>query len=80
MFRLFVCRCHITSWVKSGANLNRMLPALSVYMGQVGLASTERFLFLTPERFRKELDKLSPQRAKKRWRDNATLMRFLEDL
>jgi integrase/recombinase XerD len=70
----------ITSWVKSGADLNRMLPALSVYMGLEGLFSAERFLFLTPERFRKELDKLSPLRAKKHWRENATLMRFLEGL
>ena len=70
----------ITSWVKSGANLNRMLPALSVYMGDVGLTSAGRFLFLAPERFRKELDKLSPQRAKKHWRNNAGLMRFVEGL
>jgi hypothetical protein len=70
----------ISSWIKSGANLNRVLPALSVYIGQVGLTSTQRFLFMTPERFRKELDKLSPKRPKKHWRDDAGLMSFLTHL
>jgi integrase/recombinase XerD len=70
----------ITSWIRKGADLNRMLPALAAYMGQVGLASTERYLSLTPERFRKELDKLSPGRAKKHWRDDRELMKFLEEL
>jgi integrase/recombinase XerD len=42
-----------------------MLPALSAYIGQQELASTERYLSLAPERFRKELDKLSPTRGKK---------------
>ncbi len=70
----------ITSWIKNGADMNRMLPALSAYMGQVGLASTERYLFLAPERFRKELDKLSPQRGKMHWRDNSSLMKFLAEL
>lgn len=70
----------ITSWIKKGADMNRMLPALSAYMGQVGLASTERYLLLTPERFRKELNKLSPQRQKKHWRDNPRVMKFLSQL
>jgi integrase/recombinase XerD len=43
----------ITSWIRNGADLNRMLPALAAYMGQVGLGSTEQYLSLTPERFRK---------------------------
>ena len=32
----------ITSWIRNGADLNRMLPALSAYMGQVGLNSVDR--------------------------------------
>jgi hypothetical protein len=60
--------------------MNRMLPALSAYMGQVGLASTERNLLLTPERFRKELNKLSPHRQRKHWRDNPRVMKFLSQL
>jgi len=70
----------ITSWIRNGADLNRMLPALAAYMGQVGLGSTERYLYMTPERFRKELDKLSPVRGKGRWRDNKVLMEFLANL
>ncbi len=70
----------ITSWIKHGAELNRMLPALAVYMGQSGLGSTERYLSLTPERFRTQLMKLSPAKAQKRWRDDAALMKFLADL
>lgn len=70
----------ITSWIKNGSDLNRMLPALATYMGYVGLESADRFLSLTPERFRKDLEKLSPQRGRKRWRDDPDLMRFLDNL
>jgi integrase/recombinase XerD len=70
----------LTTWIKQGADLNRMLPALAAYMGQAGLGSTERYLSMTPERFRKHLMKLSPQRRKKHWRDNETLMKFLAEL
>jgi hypothetical protein len=35
---------------------------------------------MTPERFRTQLNKLSPQCGKKRWRDDAKLMRFLDNL
>lgn len=65
---------------KFGADLNRMIPALSAYMGQVGLGSTDRYLCLTPERFRAQLDKLSPRRGKKRWRNNPALIKFLTEL
>jgi integrase/recombinase XerD len=70
----------LTAWFKQGADLNRMLPALSAYLGQVGLGSTERYLSMTPERFRKQLVKLSPQRRKRRWRDDSALMKFLAEL
>jgi integrase/recombinase XerD len=70
----------ITSWIRNGANLNRMLPALAVYMGQVGLGATEKYLLMTPEHFRKQLNQLSPKRGKKRWRDDKELMRFLAAL
>ena len=70
----------LTSWIKQRADLNRLLPALAVYIGQAGLGSTERYLTLTPERFRKQLSRLSPQHRKKRWRDNPALMRFLDGL
>ena len=70
----------ITSWIKQGANLNRLLPALSAYLGNASLESTERYLLLTPERFRKELNKLSPQRGRRHWRDDPALMSFLASL
>jgi len=70
----------LTAWFKQGADMNRMLPALSAYLGQVGLGSTERYLSMTPERFRKQLVELSPQRRKRRWRDNPALMKFLAEL
>jgi integrase/recombinase XerD len=71
----------LTSWLKQGADMNRMLPALAAYIGQVGLGSTERYLAITPERFRKQLVRLSPQRrTKRRWRDDPALMKFLAEL
>jgi hypothetical protein len=59
----------IAAWIKEGADLNRMLPALSANMGLSGVTAIERYLSLTPERFKKELNKLSPQRGRKRWRE-----------
>lgn len=70
----------ITEWLRDGANMNQMLPALGAYLGQLGFSSTERYMRLTPERFRKPLLSLSPQRGRKRWRDDATLMRFLANI
>ena len=70
----------LTAWFKHGADLGRMIPALSSEMGQHDLAAAERYLRLTPERFRAQLNKLSPQRGKKRWRDDAALMKFLDSL
>jgi integrase/recombinase XerD len=70
----------LTAWFKHGADLGRMIPALSAYMGQHDLGSAERYLRLTPERFRTQLDKLSPKRPRKRWRDDDALMRFLDNL
>lgn len=70
----------ITDWIVQGIDLNRMLPSLAAYMGQVGLGSTERYLFMTPERFRKDLNKLSPTQGKPRWVNDPELMRFLASL
>ena len=71
----------LTAWLRQGADLNRLIPALSAYLGQCGLVSSERYLKLTPERFRTQLNKLSPQHPKrKRWRDDPTLMKFLAGL
>ncbi|MGI4756973.1 MAG: tyrosine-type recombinase/integrase [Janthinobacterium lividum] len=59
-FRATFAVQRITAWIRDGEDLGRKLPALAAYMGQVDLTTTERFLALSPERFRKELDKLSP--------------------
>jgi integrase/recombinase XerD len=50
----------LTAWYKEGLDVQRILPALSAYMGFVGLDATERYLAMTPERLRKQLAKLSP--------------------
>ena len=71
----------LTSWLRQGGGLNRLIPALSAYMGQCGLGSTERYLKLTPERFRTQLVKSCPKHPRrKRWRDDPALMKFLEAL
>ena len=70
----------LTSWLRQSADLNRLIPALSAYMGQCGLGSTERYLTLTPERFRKQLATLSPERRNRHWRDDPALMKFLAQL
>lgn len=70
----------IAGWIKHGADLNRMLPALAAYMGLADLRSIEKYLSLTPERFRAQLMKLSPRRGKRRWRDDPELMQFLTRL
>jgi integrase/recombinase XerD len=70
----------ITSWIRNGADLNRMLPALAAYMGQMGLGATERYLAMTPERFLKTLNKLSPAHSRNKWRNDPVLMKFLAGL
>jgi integrase/recombinase XerD len=67
----------IAFWIDHGFDLNRMLPALSAYMGFAGMSSVQGFLRIAPERFKRELDELSPCTTKKRWRDDAGLMKFL---
>ena len=70
----------IEEWIKKGSDLNRMLPALSAYMGHTGLMASERYLLLAPERFRRELEALSPTMQRKHWRDDPGLMNFLAGL
>jgi integrase/recombinase XerD len=70
----------LNAWSKSGVDLRAMLPALSAYMGLVGLSSSERYLRLTPERFRRQLNLLSPRQGRSHWRDDKHLMRFVAQL
>jgi len=70
----------IASWIRGKSDLNRMIPDLSAYLGHASLAATEQYLSLTPVRFREQLMKLSPQRRRRRWRDDPALMKFLTEL
>jgi integrase/recombinase XerD len=70
----------LNAWSKRGIDLRGMVPPLAAYMGLVGLTSTDRYLRLTPERFRFHLNILSPRRGGKRWGDDPRLMSFLVHL
>ena len=39
----------LTSWYRQGADVQRLLPQLSVYLGHVYLSSTQVYLSMTPE-------------------------------
>lgn len=41
----------IESWYRTGADTQEAIPVLAMYMGRVGLRSTERLMSLTPEYF-----------------------------
>jgi site-specific recombinase XerD len=70
----------IESWLKKGENLDRMLPALGAYMGNVGLEAAERYLQLAPEHFKQALNKLSPGGSGVRWRNDPAYSEFLSTL
>lgn len=76
-FRTSFAAHRIAEWLKNGENMNQMLPALAAYLGQSGMNSVDRYLRLTPERFRKHVISLSPRQCCKHWRDDEKLMRFL---
>jgi integrase/recombinase XerD len=72
-FRTTFAVHRIGAWMKDGADLNKMLPALAAYMGRRNLLSGQEYFRMTPERFRKQLDSISPVKGKKYWREDATL-------
>lgn len=39
----------LVSWYRSGADVHRLLPQLSTYLGHIHIASTQRYLTMTPE-------------------------------
>jgi site-specific recombinase XerD len=39
----------LIAWYRNGADVQRLLPHLSTYLGHVGIASTQRYLTMTPE-------------------------------
>jgi len=42
----------LVSWYRNGADVQRLLPKLSTYLGHVHIAGTQRYLTLTPELLR----------------------------
>ena len=42
----------LTSWYRSGADVQRLLPQLSTYLGHVSVAATQVYLTMTPELLR----------------------------
>lgn len=42
----------LIAWYQNGADLQKLLPRLAVYLGHVDLSSTQRYLTLTPELLR----------------------------
>jgi integrase/recombinase XerD len=42
----------LVSWYRSGADLQRLLPQLSTYLGHINVQGTQRYLALTPELLR----------------------------
>lgn len=39
----------LVTWYKAGADVQRLLPKLSTYLGHIGLSSTQLYLTMTPE-------------------------------
>ena len=64
----------IAQCIRRTDDLNKLLPALSTYMGYSSLTKSEQFLAYAPDRFREDLHKLSPAKGSRHWRDNVSLM------
>ena len=43
------CVHRVTTWYRQGADVQRLLPGLSVYLGHACLAATVVYLSMTPE-------------------------------
>jgi integrase/recombinase XerD len=70
----------LTRAIRSGENLNRLIPALSTYLGSSVLTRAEHFLSFVPERFSTDLEKLSSTKPRAHWRDKPELLGFLGSL
>jgi integrase/recombinase XerD len=54
----FAVHC-LNAWLREGKDLRSMLPILGAYLGHVSLSSSETYLSVTPDRFWKQLSRLS---------------------
>ena len=79
-FRYTFAVHRLSSWIQTGAGLNEMLPALSAYMGYASLTTAQQFLAYVPDRFHKDLQKLSPKKGRTHWRADAALIADLSRL
>jgi integrase/recombinase XerD len=70
----------IAQCIRRAEDLNRLLPALSTYMGYSSLTKSEQFLAYAPDRFRQDLRKLSPAKGSRHWKDDVSLMDVLRKL
>jgi integrase/recombinase XerD len=53
----------IAQWNRKGIQVDRMLPLVAAYMGNIDLLGMERYLQLTPETFRRQLRRLTLNRV-----------------
>lgn len=79
-FRFTFAVHRLNSWIRQGDDLNKLIPALSTYMGYSSPTAAERFLAYVPSRFRRDLEKLSPAKGRKPWSKDKELMAFLASL
>ena len=79
-FRYTFAVHRLNSWLHHGSDLNRLMPALSTYMGYASLTAAEQFLAFVPNRFKQDLQKLSPAKGRRPWGKDARLMSFLSSL
>jgi integrase/recombinase XerD len=64
-FRATFAVHRLTTWLKQGDDLNRLLPSLSAYMGYASLDAAGKYLRLAPDLLLADLKKLSEQSASK---------------
>ncbi len=79
-FRYTFAVHRLHTWMRRGDDLNMFLPALSAYMGYANLTASEQFLAFVPDRFKQDLQKLSPAKGRRPWSRDARLMSFLSSL
>lgn len=79
-FRYTFAVHRLNDWIRAGKDLNNLLPALSTYMGYSRLTKAEAFLAYVPDRFRDDLNKISPRKGGRKWSDDQNLMSFLAQL